>query len=152
MPDPLENDLLVLLHDLARQMRVYADAEAQSLGVTRAQLIILARLERQPDVSQSELATAAEVAPMTIARLVDRLEELGLVDRCTDPKDRRIWRLRLTPAAAPILREIKSFRARLHSAMTKGIDPAVLETMALGLRQMKENVSKRLAECEQPAR
>jgi MarR family transcriptional regulator for hemolysin len=152
MSDPLENDLLVLLHDLARQMRVYADAEAQSLGVTRAQLIILARLERQPDVSQSELATAAEVAPMTIARLVDRLEELGLVDRCTDPKDRRIWRLRLTPAAAPILREIKSFRARLHSAMTKGIDPAVLETMALGLRQMKENVSKRLAECEQPAR
>jgi MarR family transcriptional regulator, transcriptional regulator for hemolysin len=152
MPDPLENDLLVLLHDLARQMRVYADAEAQSLGVTRAQLIILARLERQPDVSQSELATAAEVAPMTIARLVDRLEELGLVDRCTDPKDRRIWRLRLTPAAAPILREIKSFRARLHSAMTKGIDPAVLETMALGLRQMKENVSKRLAECEQAVR
>ena len=72
-----ENDLLVLLHDVARQMSTYANANAQILGVTRAQLIILTRLERQPEVSQSELAEVAEVTPMTIARLVDRLEELG---------------------------------------------------------------------------
>jgi DNA-binding MarR family transcriptional regulator len=115
--------------------------------MTRAQMVILARLERQPDVSQNELAAAAEVAPMTIARLVDRLEALGLVKRCTDPEDRRIWRLRLTPAAAPLLHEIKRFRAKLRSVMTKGIDPAVLDAMIIGLRQIKENVSsQRLAE------
>jgi MarR family transcriptional regulator, transcriptional regulator for hemolysin len=147
MPADLENDLLILLHDVARQMRTYADQVAQAHGMTRAQMVILARLERQPDVSQNELAAAAEVAPMTIARLVDRLEELGLVKRCTDPEDRRIWRLRLTPAAAPFLREIKRLRAKLHGVMTKGIDPAVLEAMTAGLRQMKENVgSRRLAE------
>jgi MarR family transcriptional regulator, transcriptional regulator for hemolysin len=110
-------------------------------------MIILARLERQPDVSQNELAAVAEVAPMTIARLIDRLEELGLVKRCADPEDRRIWRLRLTPAAAPLLREIKRFRAKLHRVMTKGIDPAVLDAMKIGLRQIKENVSsQRLAD------
>jgi hypothetical protein len=38
----LENDLLVLLSDVARHMRTYADAEAQRFGITRAQLIILA--------------------------------------------------------------------------------------------------------------
>jgi MarR family transcriptional regulator for hemolysin len=146
MPGAVENDLPVLLHDVARQMRTYVDAEAQSLGLTRAQLIILARLQRQPDISQSELATVAEVAQMTIARLIDRLEELGLVERCHDPKDRRIWRLRLTPAAAPLLRQIDRFRAKLHTSVTKGIDPAVLEDMAVGLRQMKKNVSSRLAE------
>lgn len=147
MPADLENDLLILLHDVARQMRTYADQVAQEHGLTRAQMIILARLERQPDVSQNELAAVAEVAPMTIARLVDRLEELGLVKRCLDPEDRRIWRLRLTPAAAPLLREIKRFRAKLHGVMTKGIDPAVLDTMTIGLRQIKENVSsRRLAE------
>jgi DNA-binding MarR family transcriptional regulator len=86
------------------------------------------------------------VAPITIARLIDRLEELGLVRRCPDPGDRRIWRLRLTPAAAPILREIKSLRTKLRGVMTKGIDPAVLEAMTTGLRQIKENVtSLRLA-------
>jgi DNA-binding MarR family transcriptional regulator len=145
MPTALEDDLVIMLYDVARHIRTYADAEAQSLGVTRAQLTILARLERQPDLSQSELAAIAEVAPMTIARLVDRLEELGLVERRVDPKDRRLWRLRLTPAAAPIVREIKRFRAKIFNALTKGIDPAVLEAMARGLRQMKNNVGTCLA-------
>jgi DNA-binding MarR family transcriptional regulator len=141
MPIDLENDLLIQLYDVARHMRTHADQRAHAHGMTRAQMIILARLERQPDISQSELAAVAEVAPMTIARLIDRLEELQLVKRCTDPDDRRMWRLRLTPAAEPLLREIKRARARLHAVTTYGIDEAVLEAMAIGLRQMKENLT-----------
>jgi MarR family transcriptional regulator, transcriptional regulator for hemolysin len=149
MPADLDGDLLILLSDVARHMRTYADQLAQAHGMTRAQLIILARLELQPEVSQCELAAIAEVAPMTIARLIDRLEARGLVKRCTDPEDRRIWRLRLTSAAAPLLREIRRFRAKLHSVATKGIEPAVLKTMDLGLRQMKKNVSdRRLTEAD----
>jgi MarR family transcriptional regulator, transcriptional regulator for hemolysin len=143
MPPDLESDLVILLHDVARQMRTYADQLAQAHGLTRAQMVILARLERQPDVSQNELAAAAEVAPMTIARLIDRLEKLGLVKRCTDPEDRRVWRLRLTPAAAPLLREIKRFRNKLRSVMTNGIDPAAVDAMIIGLSQIKKNVSSR---------
>ena len=85
----LDHDLLIQLYDVARHMRTYADQRARALGVTRAQMIILARLERQADISQNELAAATEVAPMTVARLIDRLEETGLVKRCTDPDDRR---------------------------------------------------------------
>jgi DNA-binding MarR family transcriptional regulator len=140
MPIDLDNDLLILLYDVARHMRTYVDQRAEAHGMTRAQMIVLARLERQPDLSQNELAAIAEVAPMTIARLIDRLEELGLVKRCTDPDDRRMWRLRLTRAAEPLLRDIKRSRARLHDVMTSGIDDAVLDAMAIGLRQMKENV------------
>ena len=147
MPTSVDSDVLVLLYDVARHMRTYADQMARAHGMTRAQWVILARLERQPDLSQNELAALAEVTPMTIARLIDRLEALGLVKRCVDPKDRRIWRLRLTQQAAPLLAEINQMRAKLHAVMTKEIDPAVLDTMAVGLRQMKENVSsQRLAE------
>lgn len=147
MPTSVDSDVLVLLYDVARHIRTYADQMARAHGMTRAQWVILGRLERQPDLSQNELAALAEVTPMTIARLIDRLEALGLVKRCVDPKDRRIWRLRLTPQAAPLLAEIKQMRAKLHAVVTKGVDPAVLDTMALGLRQMKENLSsQRLAE------
>lgn len=142
----LDNDPLVLLYDVARHMRTCADQMAQAHGLTRAQVIVLARLEQQPDVSQNALASFAEVAPITIARLIDRIEELGLVKRYPDPDDRRIWRLRLTPAAAPILREIRSLRAKLRGVMTRGVEPAVLRAMVTGLRQMKDNVtSRRLA-------
>jgi MarR family len=62
-----------------RGMRTHADQMACEHGLTRAQWIILVRLERQPDLSQNELAAIAEVAPITVARLVDRLELLARV-------------------------------------------------------------------------
>src|SRR3977135_373805 len=104
MPTDREDDFLVLLYDVAGEMRTLTDQMAQEHGSTRAQCIILARLERQPGMSQNELAAIAEVAPITVARLVDGLEAQGLVERCTDPADRRIWRLRLTPGPAPVTR------------------------------------------------
>jgi MarR family transcriptional regulator, transcriptional regulator for hemolysin len=146
MRSDLEDDFVVLLYDVARQMRTVMDQMARDHESTRAQCIILARLERQPGLSQNELAAIAEAAPITVARLVDRLEAQGLVERCTDPKDRRIWRLRLTPAAAPVLRDIKMYRAEMRTLMTKGITPAALKTMVAGLRKMKENLGGRLAE------
>jgi MarR family transcriptional regulator, transcriptional regulator for hemolysin len=144
--DP-ETDVLILLNDVARHMRTHADKMAREHGLTRAQWIILVRLERQPDLSQNELAALAEVAPITIARLVDRLEALGLIKRCTDAEDRRIWRLRLTPAATPVLRDVKRCRKRLYGIMTNGIDGAGMRSLQRGLRKMKDNISstRRLA-------
>ena len=139
-----ENDLLILLSDVARHMRTYGNQLAQQHGVTLAQIAILERLQREPDISQIELAAITELSPMTVARLVDRLEDLDLVKRCADPEDRRMWRLQLTPAAAPLVRAIKTLRAELFLVATKGINAGVLGAMARSLRQMKENVSTQL--------
>ena len=139
-----ENDLLILLSDAARHCRTYGNHLAQEHGMTLAQLTILERLGREPDISQIEFAAITELSPMTVARVIDRLEELGLVKRCADPKDRRLWRLRLMPASAPLVREMSSLRAKLYRSATKGIDDPILEVMAHGLREMKQNVSSRL--------
>jgi MarR family transcriptional regulator for hemolysin len=138
----LDSDLLIVLSDVARHMRTYSDQVARKHGMTRAQWIILSRLERQPNLSQSELSVLAEVTPITVARLVDRLEAQGLVERCSDPDDRRIWRLRVTPAAGPMLAEIKQFRVKLYRLMTEGIDPDEIDALASALPRMKENVSR----------
>ncbi len=140
-PKP-ESDLLLVLYDVARHMRTYSDQVAHKRGMTRAQWVILSRLERQSNLSQSELSALIEASPITVARLVDRLETQGLVERCPDPDDRRIWRLRLTPAAAPVLQDIHEFRARLYGLMTDGLDPAALDAMASALDRMKDNVSR----------
>ena len=142
----LDDDFPIVLYDLARQLRTVFDEKAREHGSTRARCMILARLERQPGMSQNELAAITEVAPITVARLVDRLEAQGLVERCTDPKDRRIWRLRLTRAAAPVLRDIKRYRAEVRALLTKGVSPAVLKARVAGLRKMKGNLSGSLAE------
>ena len=90
-----QRDLMFLLHDVARLLRVDADKRARAHGMTRAQWGILIWLERQPGLSQKELAEILEVEPITVARLIDRLEARGMVERRPDPKDRRIWRLHL---------------------------------------------------------
>src|ERR1700730_17307753 len=120
MQASFDNDFLFLLYDVARQMRTRADQRARMRGMTRAQWVILSWLERQPGMSQNEMAAMVEVEPITIARLVDRLEARGLVERRADPKDRRVWRLHLMPAATPFLPEIKKYRAELHELITAG--------------------------------
>src|SRR5277367_1687889 len=114
--------MLFLLNDVARLLRVDADKRARAHDMTRAQWGILIWLERQPGITQKELAELLEVEPITVARLVDRLEVRGMVERRPDPRDRRIWRLHLSPPAHLMLLEINQQRADMTAMVAHGID------------------------------
>src|SRR3546814_7154100 len=92
-----------LLSDVARLLRRNFTRRAQYLGLSQAQWQALAHLARREGVNQATLAESLEIQPVTLARLVDRLQEKGLVERRPDPADRRAFCLYLTPAAAPLL-------------------------------------------------
>ena len=86
--------------------------------MTRAQWSILIWLDRQPGISQKELSELLEVEPITVARLIDRLEARGMVERRPDPRDRRIWRLHLLRPARDVLHEIDEHRADMTRMVT----------------------------------
>ncbi len=109
--------------------------------MTRAQWIILSRLERQPGMSQNEMAAICEVEPITVARLIDRLEARGLVERRSDPSDRRIRRLHLLPAARPILETITQAREAMSQRIIAGLDEKTRETLIDALLVIKENIA-----------
>ncbi|MGZ5928967.1 MAG: MarR family winged helix-turn-helix transcriptional regulator, partial [Rhizomicrobium sp.] len=132
-----DRDMLILLHDVARMQRTRFDQWARNYGMTRAQGIILTRLERQPGLSQNEMAALCEVEPITVGRLVDRLEARGFLERRPDPSDRRIRRLHLLPAAAPILAAIQDYKVALENYVTDGLDESVQETLIDALVHMK---------------
>src|SRR5258708_25213691 len=75
----LDRSFGVLLHDIARLLRKRYEQRARPLGLTRAQWQVLAHLQRHEGINQSGLAELLEIEPITIARLVDRMEEAGLV-------------------------------------------------------------------------
>ena len=104
--------------------------------------MILVRLERQPGMSQNELAQLVEVEPITIGRLIDRLEARGFVERRPDAGDRRIWRLHLTSAAAPMLEEIDHARAELNEMLVAGIPQKNLDAAIDCLLTMKANLAE----------
>lgn len=135
--DDYRRDLLFLLNDVGRLLRVEADCRARGHGMTRAQWVILLWLDREPGLSQKELADLLEVEPITVARLVDRLEARGMVERRADQRDRRIWRLHLLPAAAPILAGIERARVDMLHTITGGLSPETNQILVDALLHMK---------------
>jgi DNA-binding MarR family transcriptional regulator len=138
---PFDRDLLLLLHDVARLLRTRFDQRARSKGMTRAQWVILARVSANPGLSQNELASILEVEPITVGRLIDRLESRRMVERRPDPTDRRIWRLHLLSGAEPVLEEISKARDVLGDQLLCGVDPALRTKMVDALLKMKNNLT-----------
>lgn len=66
---------------------------------------VLARLAEGPGVRMQQLADGAMLSKSGLTRLIDRLEEGGLVRRCPCPSDRRGTVAELTPAGRRVLKE-----------------------------------------------
>jgi len=140
-----DRDLQFQLHDVARMLRTRFDRWARSYGLTRAQGVILVRLHRQPGLSQIEMAAICEVEPITVGRLVDRLEARGLIERRPDPADRRIRRLHLLPASEPILALIDGYRAEVNDYLLSGVSAEARETVVNVLLHMKNKLTMETA-------
>jgi DNA-binding MarR family transcriptional regulator len=137
----LDRDFLILLNDVARLVRTRFDQVARTRGMTRAQWVILARLSRHPGMSQNELANVCEVEPITVGRLIDRLEGRGLVERRADPKDRRIRRLHLLPAAQPHLEEISGYKDAMALQISEGVDKNMQDALVDALINIKSKLT-----------
>src|SRR5208282_4676258 len=121
------------LHDVARLLRTYSDQRARELGTTRAQWAVLSRLQRCEGVKQSELAEALDLAPITVARLLDKLGAAGLIERRDDAADRRAHRLYLTEKAAPKLKVLGALAEDIMGKALSGLDKESIDALRSGL-------------------
>jgi MarR family transcriptional regulator, transcriptional regulator for hemolysin len=138
--DHPERNFGFLLHDVARLMRKRFEQNARGLGLTRAQCSVLAHLSRHEGIQQGGLADILEIEPITLTRLLDRLEEAGLVERRAHPKDRRIRLLHLTDKAHPLIGEIFSIGAATRGEALEGVAEAERERLFAILSSMKANL------------
>jgi DNA-binding MarR family transcriptional regulator len=135
-------DLLFDIHETARAIRRALDQRAATLGVTRPQWRALARIKREPGLRQVELAERLDMEPITLCRIVDRLEEAGLVRRMRDPADRRAWRLELTEEAAPLVRKMRGLAHQLAEEATEGLQDADLQALQSRLAEIRSNIGR----------
>src|SRR5262249_22367689 len=110
---PPAKGLGFLVHDVGRHLRRKIDQRAQAIGLTSAQWRVLAavartELQNQEPLNQAGLAEQLEVEPITLSRLIDRMESAGLIERRADPADRRAYRLYLTEAARPVVADFRA--------------------------------------------
>ena len=144
MQQSLDGDLLFLLYDVARLMRVRADQHARLTGMTRAQWVLLVWLERKPGVTQNELASLVEVEPITIARLIDRLEAAGWIERKPEANDRRVKLVSMTPKATAIMDEVGVIGQKLRDDMLVDLSQSEREQLVVLLSTMKSRLIRLL--------
>lgn len=128
--------------ETAHALRKAFDRLAVGLGVTRAQWKVLFKLTRTPGLRQVELADMLDLEPITLCRIVDRLEEAGLVERTRDPDDRRAWRLHITAQARPLVEKLHAVGGELVEQAFAGIEPKDLETVREVLARMRDNAGR----------
>lgn len=130
------------LAETSRTLRRHFDRRASALGVTTAQWRALAWLGHQPGLKQVELAERLDVEPITAGRIVDRLEESGLVERLPDPVDRRVWRLMLTEKAKPIFERLTKLAEEMADQVLAGLSVEEIQEMRAKLALIRENVGR----------
>lgn len=140
LPRSLNREFAFIINDVARMLRTYADYKASQFGITRAQWVVLVRLDRFEGMKQSELAEMLDLQPITLTRLLDRLCDSGLIERRSDPNDRRAKRLFLTPAARPLLEQLGQLGETLMATALEGVEREKIEQMVAQLATVKENL------------
>lgn len=141
MNDDVNNSLGFVLHDVARLMRWSFDRKSQNLGLTRAQWSVLASLRRMDGAQQKTLAQRLDVAPITLARHIDRLEADGWVMRQDDVQDRRAKRVFLTDKGREILSTLQVLGAQVRQEALNGLSAADEQQLLTLLLRMRTNLS-----------
>jgi MarR family transcriptional regulator, transcriptional regulator for hemolysin len=136
----LKKQIVSQLVETSRLLRNYIDHRAKTRGTTRAQWIVLFRLREQEGLSQVDLADVLELQPISLVRLLDRLVEHGLVERRSDPRDRRANRLFLTKAGRQLADDLDSLRDAIATDVLQGVPTAMLEANLKTLRDVKDRI------------
>lgn len=129
------------LHSSARLLRRNFDRRAKAHGLSRARWQVLWILSREDGLKQAELAERMDVAPISLARQVDKLEQEGLVERCRDEQDRRCFRIRLTDKAQPALTVLQGLAQETREAALAGLSEKEIEQLQQLLSRVRQNLS-----------
>lgn len=140
---PHERRFGFLLHDIARLMRKRFDARARTTGLTRAQWQVLAVLRVQEGVNQASLAEALDLEPITVGRLIDRMEEAGWVERRPDQADRRMHRLHITDRARPMMTQFETMADELLDEAFQGLTAQERDGLLDLLVRIRGNLTER---------
>lgn len=139
-----------VLHETARLLGKRYDQRAKFLGMTRAQMQLLAYLVYHEGINQAGLADLLEIEPISLARLIDRMEQAGWVERRPDPKDRRAWLLYVTEKTKPVFAQMIEVGQEVRAEALHGLAPQERDQILELLLRVRRNLSDKGTEATRP--
>jgi MarR family transcriptional regulator, transcriptional regulator for hemolysin len=148
--DPRANDPNMIVRLLLETARLACNRYDRALrdhlpGMSLGRCAVLMQLAEHKGGNQAALARILDIRPITLVRLLDRLEAGGFVERIPDPDDRRAHVLALTAKALPIIESIHDLNRKTCNDLHLGISEAeAIQLRALLSRIQSELTAERL--------
>jgi DNA-binding MarR family transcriptional regulator len=108
----------------ARRLRQEADA-----GLSPSLTAALATIDRHGPLTPSRLAEMERIQRPTVTRLLSTLENDGLIERLTDPDDRRVSHVSITKDGRALVKKLRSRKNAYLSKRLRHLDEDELETL-----------------------
>jgi MarR family transcriptional regulator, transcriptional regulator for hemolysin len=130
-----------LIHDAQRLMRKRFEARAADYGLSSAQWRLLARLVKDEGAPQARLAEYLEIEPISVSRLLDRMEAGGWITRRQDANDRRIRMIFPTDKSRAAFAVVKGIAGEVYEEALTGLSGDARRALIHGLIRIIENLS-----------
>ncbi len=130
-----------LIHDAARLLRKRFEAKGSAYGLSAAQWRLLVRLVKDEGVAQARLAELLEIEPISVSRLLDRMEEGGWIERRQDASDRRVRIIFPTDKSREAFAAIKSVAGEVYDLALAGLSAEEKRTLVKSLNAIITNLS-----------
>jgi len=127
---------------VSRWWRTRLNERVRHLDLNQARWIALLQLSRCGPTSQRELAGRIGVEGPSLVRVLDRLEEQGLVERRPSDDDRRIKQVGLTEAAGPVLQQLTTLADELRHELLADIPAENIKTALHVLKAIGDRLEK----------
>ncbi|KJS09676.1 MAG: MarR family transcriptional regulator [Hoeflea sp. BRH_c9] len=141
----------LLVHDAARLMRKKFDLRGQEHGLSSAQWRLLVRVVREQKATQARLAELMEIEPISVSRLIDRMEQAGWVERRPHDTDRRVKLVVPTDKSLAAYSAIKAVAGDVYREAMAGLDDDQKQALVSALATVVENLSSDETETACPA-
>src|SRR3546814_13038985 len=105
---------------MTRLLRRSFEERTRVSGITGAQWRLLFTESRNEGQNQGATAELLEVEPITLCRMIDRMEDAGMVERRPDPNDRRAWRLYLTDKYRSLIGQLRELGDQDRKRVVRG--------------------------------
>ena len=144
MKENFEENIGLLIHDVARLLRVLYDRQMASIGLTRSQWWLLTYLRFRDGINQSELAVLMDIEKAPLSRLLDRMQLKGWVERRADSKDRRIKNIFLSDNVKPIIESMREKAEAYRQDSLSILDTKDLNKLTDLLQSLKKDLSSKI--------
>ena len=155
--DPRANDPNMIVRLLLETARLACNRYDRALrahlpGMTLGRCAVLMQLAEHKGGNRAALARILDIRPITLVRLLDRLEAGGFLERIPDPDDRRAHVLALTAKAFPIIESIHDLNRKTCNDLHLGISEAETTQLRVLLSRIRSELTAARLNDDPPGR